>query len=98
MAHSGLPLEPGDTWFIYLAVHDPVRDERLNWWVRAVLVNTYDGTRGRMDLAFRYVGFANELQSGLPVWQTIPEDGVGLIATWVFLRSLELTREGKDLD
>ena len=96
LARSGLPLEKGDVWLFLVSVQDPANDERLDWWLQASLVNLMDGIPGRMEAAFRLTGFADALDKGSPAWQPIPEAGVEVIASWVFLRSMELAREGKD--
>ncbi len=95
LARSGLPLEKGDVWLFLVSVQDPANDERLDWWLQASLVNLLEGIPGRLELAFRLTGFADALENGSPAWQPIPEEGVEVIASWVFLRSMELAREGK---
>ena len=92
---SGLPLEPGSDWLFLISVQDPANEERLDWWLTARLVNRKGGNPGRTELAFRLTGFADAMAGGLPAWEPIPEDGVEAIASWVFLRSMELAREGK---
>lgn len=98
LVRSGLPLEPGKGWLFFLSVMDKANDERLDWWLTAALVNVTEGARGRIELAFRLTGFANALEHGAPAWEPIPEDGVAAIATWVFLSSMELVREGKNAE
>jgi hypothetical protein len=98
LVRSGLPQEKGDTWLFLVSVQDPANEERLDWWLQANLVNVLEGNPGRLELAFRLTGFADSLEDDAPTWQPIPEEGVEVIASWVFLRSMELAREGKDAE
>ncbi|MEW5772231.1 MAG: hypothetical protein AB1916_01785 [Thermodesulfobacteriota bacterium] len=94
----GLPLEPGSEWFFLVSVQDPGRNDRHDWWLTAALVNRQAGAPGRQRLAFKLTGFASSLKVDAPDWEAVPDDGVQVMAAWIFQRTLELTRLARETD